>query len=249
MKRALEYIFLFLGIEALAGSLIGALLPEQTVLALLAPNIIILVLFIIIKAFPLRTSYRMKWADLSLFILLAIATLAPSLWMGDIGPQPSHELQQMMKTVMASPLGVIDITLLAPLVEEIVFRGAIERSLLSWHPFDARPWAAILLSAAFFGIAHLDLSQGIHAFLIGILLGWIYWRTSSILPGLIVHIVNNTSAYAISLFYPDEDATFQDIVGGDIAVSALLCVLSVILLATTILLLRQRLIARQAPQK
>lgn len=248
MKHALEYFFLFLGIEALAGSLIGALLSGQMILALLTPDIIILVLFFLIKAFPLRTSYRMKWADLGLFILLAIATLAPSLWI-DIGPQPSHELQQTMKTIMKSPVGVILITLLAPLVEEIVFRGAIERSLLSWHPFSTRPWVAILLSAVFFGIAHLDPSQSIHAFLMGILLGWIYWRTGSILPGLIVHIVNNTSAYAISLFYPDEDATFQDIVGDDIAVSALLCVLSVILLATTILLLRKRFIARQAPQK
>ena len=36
-----------------------------------------------------------------------------------------------------------------------------------------------------------------HAFLIGILLGWLYYRTDSIIPGVVWHWVNNTIAYVV----------------------------------------------------
>ncbi|MCD7757197.1 MAG: CPBP family intramembrane metalloprotease, partial [Clostridiales bacterium] len=54
-----------------------------------------------------------------------------------------------------------------------------------------------------------------HAFLVGLLLGWMYYRTGSILPGVVVHWVNNTVAYAIYVLMPQTaDMGLVEIFGG-----------------------------------
>ena len=90
---------------------------------------------------------------------------------------------------------------MAPIAEEVVFRGAVLRTLLDI--FGSRThWAAIVFSALVFGAIHLNLAQGTHAFLVGLLLGWMYYRTGSILPGVLFHWVNNTVAYLMFNFMP-----------------------------------------------
>ena len=107
-----------------------------------------------------------------------------------------------------------------------MFRGAVLRSLL--QRMDSR-WGAIALSALFFALVHLNPAQMPHAFLIGLLLGWMYERTRSILPGIMVHWVNNTVAYVLYAFYPDPDIKLNDIFMGNqqnvlLAVAFSLCI-------------------------
>ncbi|MBQ4440906.1 MAG: CPBP family intramembrane metalloprotease [Bacteroidales bacterium] len=80
---------------------------------------------------------------------------------------------------------------LGPLAEEIGFRGVLLSGLLKTR---CRPWLAILISALCFGLLH-GLIGFPSAFLFGILVGWLYWRTSSIIPGIIIHIVNNSLSF------------------------------------------------------
>lgn len=91
---------------------------------------------------------------------------------------------------------VVAIGFVAPIVEEIVFRGAILRTMC--RAFNKKyKWWAIAISAALFAIAHGNLAQGGHAMILGIMLGWIYIKADSILPGIIFHWINNTTAYII----------------------------------------------------
>jgi membrane protease YdiL (CAAX protease family) len=57
-----------------------------------------------------------------------------------------------------------------------------------------------------------------HAFLIGLLLGWMYYRTDSIVPGVVYHWVNNTAAYIMYNLYPNPDLTLLDLFGSQRAV-------------------------------
>jgi len=100
----------------------------------------------------------------------------------------SEELE-MLNQLGGNPIWLITASLVAPVVEEVVFRGAILRALLQqkWNP-----WVAILISAAIFGIIHLNLTQGVSAFVVGIFMGWLFYRTRSIWPGVILHLMNNT---------------------------------------------------------
>ena len=52
-----------------------------------------------------------------------------------------------------------------------------------------------------------------HAFLVGLLLGWMYSRTGSILPGVAYHWANNSIAYVVYNVYPDTHLTLVDILG------------------------------------
>jgi membrane protease YdiL (CAAX protease family) len=100
---------------------------------------------------------------------------------------------------------------LAPLAEELVFRGAILRALLRWHK---NAWVGIAISAVLFAIIHMNPAQMPHAFFVGLLLGWMYYRTDSIVPGVVFHWVNNSVAYVLYNLYPDPSLKLVDILGG-----------------------------------
>lgn len=79
---------------------------------------------------------------------------------------------------------------LAPIGEELLYRGYIQRRLVQrWGT-----WPGILVTAALFGIAHLHPVQSAGAFAVGVLLGWITVRTGSIRTALLAHAVNNLTA-------------------------------------------------------
>ena len=125
------------------------------------------------------------------------------------------ELPNMMEAefgmIMKERLGYFVVGLLAPLAEELVFRGAILRALLRWHK---NAWVGIAISAVLFAIIHMNPAQMPHAFLVGLLLGWMYYRTDSIVPGVVFHWVNNSVAYVLYNLYPDPSLKLVDILGG-----------------------------------
>ena len=114
-----------------------------------------------------------------------------------------------------SDLGFLALAILAPIAEEMVFRGAILRRMLD--AFDTRwHWAAIVITSALFGIVHLNMAQGINAFVMGLLLGWMFMRTRSIVPGLVFHFANNTMAFFMYRLFPNAaDKTLVEFYGGN----------------------------------
>ena len=60
-----------------------------------------------------------------------------------------------------------------------------------------------------------DLPVAAHTFIIGLLLGWMYYRTGSILPGVAYHWANNSVAYVLYNLYPDPDMKLVDLFGTD----------------------------------
>ena len=122
---------------------------------------------------------------------------------------------KLFKGIMSHDSGFLAVGVLAPIAEEMVFRGAILRRLLDaldvrWH------WAAIVVTAALFGAMHLNMAQGINAFVMGLLLGWMYMRTRSIVPGLVFHFTNNTIAFfSYRLFPYAADKTLVEFYGGN----------------------------------
>ena len=104
---------------------------------------------------------------------------------------------------------------MVPIAEEIVFRGAIQHTL-QVALGKRYPWIAIVISALIFGFIHFNLAQGVHAFVIGLFLGWMYYRTGSILPGFVFHWVNNSVAYLMFNLLPEmNDGKLIDLFHGD----------------------------------
>lgn len=95
--------------------------------------------------------------------------------------------------------------ILAPITEEILFRGLIQRSLL---PYGKR--FAIFCSAFTFGLFHGNLIQTPFAFLVGLVLGYVA-SEYSVLWAMVLHMVNNLvlgdALYRLTSFLTDEQAS------------------------------------------
>ena len=77
----------------------------------------------------------------------------------------------------------------APIFEELLFRGIILNGLLNKYKNSSKK--AIIYSAMVFGLVHLNIPQGINAFIGGIILGFIYCYTKSMKLSIFAHFINN----------------------------------------------------------
>ena len=102
-----------------------------------------------------------------------------------------NNMQNLFGDMSRNVFGIISITIIAPLVEELLFRGAIQGHLLRK---GMKPLNAILIASAIFGIVHMNPIQIPFAFAIGMIFGWLYYRTGSVVPGIIGHFINNSIA-------------------------------------------------------
>ena len=134
------------------------------------------------------------WAVLFWCAIAALGTIIPSLWLQEKMPLPNI-MENEFTAVLSSPWGYPTICIFAPVVEELIFRGAVLRALMEGFGNTKNHWLPIFISALLFALIHINPAQMPHAFLLGLLLGWMYVRTGSIIPGIMVHWVNNTVAY------------------------------------------------------
>ena len=100
-------------------------------------------------------------------------------------------MQDTFLAMSRNVFGIISITIMAPLVEELLFRGAIQGHLLRK---GMNPWGALFIASAIFGIIHMNPIQIPFAFAIGMIFGWLYYRTGSLVPGIVGHFLNNSIA-------------------------------------------------------
>lgn len=97
------------------------------------------------------------------------------------------------------------ICIIGPIVEEVVFRDGIQRQLSA---IGLKPWVAIVTSAVSFGIVHANFAQAVPAILLGILLGWLYYKTGDLRLCVPAHIFNNSLA-ALSLHVPEMETYME----------------------------------------
>jgi membrane protease YdiL (CAAX protease family) len=212
----------------------GKLLPDTTgtLISSVVSSILTLAVFLWLKWSPFSRTYLQSrpWGVLVWVVVLALGTIVPSTWLGEQIPyEMPQEIEQMLSEMLHNRWGYLAIGILAPIVEEMVFRGAILRtllllggrgndqsSMLNAQSSKFKAFAAILISALLFGAVHGNVQQFVHATLIGLILGWMYYRTNSIVPGIVFHWINNTAAYVIANVIPNsEHARLVDVLGGE----------------------------------
>ncbi len=118
-------------------------------------------------------------------------------------------LENAFEALESGWLGIFAVSVLGPILEEMLFRGAITRELLKRY----KPQHAILFSGLIFGLFHINPAQVVPAMLIGFVLAWLYWRTKSIIPGIIIHIINNSLSCYITVVHPEAES-LTDLFGG-----------------------------------
>lgn len=161
---------------------------------------------------------RMVWPVVGMSVLIAASqafVLFSALSLFDVDLLCQGEEFEHRQQLFSGIAGVLNACIFAPIGEEIGFRGILLGGLLkTW----CRTWIAILISALVFASFHGFGADFVTAMLFGILVGWLYWRTGSIIPGIIIHITNNS-------------LTAIDLTGQPYTILWLILVVSLLLLA------------------
>ena len=151
---------------------------------------------------------------IKLGLICTIATIAAALAIEPITtllPDMPAWLKEIMdKMLDGVPLWVtlLSVSIFAPLFEEWLCRGLVLRGLLR----SMRPGSAIAVSAVFFAVLHANPWQAIPAFCLGLLFGYVYYRTGSLKLTMLMHCVNNTMAATLSKIPQFKDAeTLMDV--------------------------------------
>ena len=135
---------------------------------------------------------RLFWPVVGMSVLVAASqafVLLSALSLLDVDLLYQGEELERRQQYFSGIAGILNACIFAPIGEEICFRGIILGGLLKTR---CRPWIAILVSAIIFASFHGFGANFVTAMLFGILVGWLYWRTGSIIPGIIIHITNNS---------------------------------------------------------
>ena len=218
--RLLGLVVLFLGTQLLIsvfGTVVCSFLqidPQGIdVLAtlLLLSNLLVAVFLFGCRILPFKETFRRySWnmketaflVGLTLLAIIPVNGLTELLRLPDI-------MQTSFARLMANPLGVLNIVVLGPLVEELIFRKGMLDILRQGNYFSI--WA-IVISSVTFGVIHGNPAQIPGAFLFGLLLGWIYWRTNSIWTVWSLHALNNLIG-VLTFIILGEDQKLMDLFG------------------------------------
>lgn len=84
---------------------------------------------------------------------------------------------------------LLAVCILAPIAEEFMFRGLIQKYSLKCFPAVV----AIVLQGFLFGLYHGNMVQGVYAFVLGTLLGFIAYKFDSLVPNIVLHMAINVS--------------------------------------------------------
>lgn len=122
-------------------------------------------------------------------IIVVLSKLAPSL---DLA-QDQEIVFTQAKAVGEIALAFVALVVIAPIVEEIVFRGFMLPTFAK--KFGWRP--AVLMTSLLFGLVHWQLNVGIITFIMGLLLAWLYKKTGSLWPAILFHSLKNLVAFLI----------------------------------------------------
>ncbi len=153
------------------------------------------------------TTFRFRWAPILSFVGACMVGLGA--WVAahealviaqsfGIGGLDEDRIEQILKSVdrmreAPSPLVLVALALTPAVIEELCFRGYLFSALSK----VLSPGRVIVITAILFGLFHvltgnaLLIERFIPTTLMGLILGWVAYRTGSVIPGMIVHLVHN----------------------------------------------------------
>ncbi|NOZ03674.1 MAG: CPBP family intramembrane metalloprotease [FCB group bacterium] len=201
-----------------------AYLPEQNQLLLPYLSIFIgqsfmvvpLIVFLVYRKEPLFQRLRLQLVSSQTIIATVILSLGIVVISDEIDrltnlifPQPEYfiKLAEMLNTdsIGSALLLILAIVVIAPLGEEMLFRGFLQKFLEEYWKDITR---AILVTSMFFALIHLNPYWVIQIYLLGMILGYLAWRTGSVIPSFILHGINNGLALILNSAPPTLDRLY-----------------------------------------
>jgi len=109
-----------------------------------------------------------------------------------------NEVERLLHQPRMIALASIGIAIVAPVGEEVFFRGFMYQGLKSHMP----TWAAAALSSAVFGLVHISPVEFFALFALGLALTWLFERTGNLTAPIVAHAMNNAISTALFILAP-----------------------------------------------
>jgi uncharacterized protein len=138
------------------------------------------------------------------FIPITISTIGLNILLSEIGNFTTRviPINSFWENVFNAAFGnaatwkvFICVAVVAPVVEEVLFRGLILRGFLKHYSVRK----SLVISALLFGIIHFNPWQFVTAVIAGVVIGWFYERTDSIVPAIYAHALNNSMGFIVGI--------------------------------------------------
>ncbi len=146
-------------------------------------------------------SFRLRRFPLRLLPGIVLASMGTSLLLGSVAhlfPTPQFFKDDAAHRATHGGQGswLIFALVIAPVAEELFFRGQVLRGYLGRYSVRK----AVIASAVYFSLFHLNVPQAFVTLPLGIICAWLVLRTGSVLPGILYHVVTNVTV--LLLTYP-----------------------------------------------
>ncbi|MFP3903399.1 MAG: CPBP family intramembrane glutamic endopeptidase [Armatimonadota bacterium] len=152
-----------------------------------------------LSAMGLRTSGRaakLILTGLFAYSVLVVAAVVASLSMPQLTGAPIAQVGMKLMgqhTALSVVIYLILLAVVAPIAEELLFRGYLYPALRE----NMSKFAAVAISAMLFGLLHMNPVAIVPIVIIGIVLAILYETTHSVVPGVVCHALNNTIVFCI----------------------------------------------------
>lgn len=159
------------------------------------------------------SKFECEKTNILVFVILIPAILSMAIiteGLASFIPMPDIVKQFFEKAIHLDFPGFLTVAIAAPILEELIFRGVLLKNFLKKYSVTK----AIVLSALLFGIAHLNPWQFVGGFVMGIMMGWVYYKTKSVITVIFIHFVNNSFSFYLGKKYNDINVSTANIVGG-----------------------------------
>jgi len=168
------------------------LLRDREMLAMLALFFISSLVALVIAVAPMGwralPALGFRPARFWTIVLGAVGALIVSVAVSQLGePEGVKQALDVARTPSLFVASLVVMALLAPLVEEMVFRGLL-------YGWVAGRWGSLIawiVSSILFAAAHIEPAHALLVLPLGLWFGWLRQRTDSLWPSLVAHIVNN----------------------------------------------------------
>jgi len=166
-----------------------------------------------LKGFGLNIRTIVKDFFMAIVNLLAVwpimmAAITMTMFVAELIWGTDYEMQQHQQLELITeypqlPLRIMIVfvaVVIAPLIEEMLFRGFIQTAIRSFFNIRNSAWPAIAASSVFFAIMHEDPGHWPALFVLGLCLGYSYEKSGSLFRPIFIHLFFNASSVAIALY-------------------------------------------------
>ncbi len=139
---------------------------------------------------------------------LMMATITMTMFVAELIWGSDYQMQQHQQLEMITeypqlPLRIMIVfvaVIIAPLLEEMLFRGFVQTTIRSFFNIRNSAWPAIAASSVFFAIMHEDPGHWPALFILGVCLGYSYEKSGSLFRPIFIHLFFNAYSITAALF-------------------------------------------------